>query len=123
GWGGGRGGGGEQAKREGGGRRSTAPSRSPEHGVFGTAGADKRAGVTWSPSSSGAPVLAGVLTWVGCEVEAANEAGGGTMLNPVAMSIVATTFPAPAQRARAIGVVCAGFRFAAGVGPGPRGAP
>jgi len=31
--------------------------------------------VTWSPSSSGAPVLAGVLTWVGCEVEAANEAG------------------------------------------------
>ena len=43
--------------------------------VFGTAGADKFAGVTWSPSASGAPVLAGVLTWVGCEVEAAHEAG------------------------------------------------
>ena len=43
--------------------------------VFGTAGADKFAGVTWSPSTSGAPVLAGVLTWVGCEVEVVHEAG------------------------------------------------
>jgi 3-hydroxy-9,10-secoandrosta-1,3,5(10)-triene-9,17-dione monooxygenase reductase component len=43
--------------------------------VFGTAGADKFAGVTWSPSGSGAPVLAGVLTWVGCEVEAVHDAG------------------------------------------------
>jgi 3-hydroxy-9,10-secoandrosta-1,3,5(10)-triene-9,17-dione monooxygenase reductase component len=43
--------------------------------VFGTAGADKFAGLTWSPSASGAPVLAGVLTWVGCEVEAVHEAG------------------------------------------------
>jgi 3-hydroxy-9,10-secoandrosta-1,3,5(10)-triene-9,17-dione monooxygenase reductase component len=43
--------------------------------VFGTAGADKFAGVRWSPSSSGAPVLAGVLTWVGCVVEAVHEAG------------------------------------------------
>jgi 3-hydroxy-9,10-secoandrosta-1,3,5(10)-triene-9,17-dione monooxygenase reductase component len=43
--------------------------------VFGTGGADKFAGVTWSPSASGAPVLAGVLTWVGCEVEVAHEAG------------------------------------------------
>ncbi|KDN22169.1 MFS transporter [Amycolatopsis rifamycinica] len=32
------------------------------------------------------------------------QAAGGTMLNPVAMAIVATTFPAPAARARAIGV-------------------
>ncbi len=43
--------------------------------VFGTAGTDKFAGVAWSPSASGAPVLAGVLTWVGCEVEAVHEAG------------------------------------------------
>jgi 3-hydroxy-9,10-secoandrosta-1,3,5(10)-triene-9,17-dione monooxygenase reductase component len=43
--------------------------------VFGTAGADKFAGVRWSPSSSGAPVLADALTWVGCEVEAVHEAG------------------------------------------------
>jgi len=32
------------------------------------------------------------------------QAVGGTMLNPVAMAIVATTFPDPAERARAIGV-------------------
>jgi len=43
--------------------------------AFGTAGADKFTGVSWSPSASGVPVLAGVLTWVGCEVEAAHEAG------------------------------------------------
>ena len=43
--------------------------------VFGTSGADKFAGVPWSPSPSGAPVLAGVLTWVGCTVEAVHEAG------------------------------------------------
>jgi 3-hydroxy-9,10-secoandrosta-1,3,5(10)-triene-9,17-dione monooxygenase reductase component len=43
--------------------------------VFGTAGADKFGGVAWSPSASGAPVLAGVLTWVGCEVEVVYEAG------------------------------------------------
>ena len=32
------------------------------------------------------------------------QAAGGTMLNPVAMAIIATTFPDPAERARAIGV-------------------
>jgi MFS family permease len=32
------------------------------------------------------------------------QAVGGTMLNPVAMAIVAATFPDPAERARAIGV-------------------
>ncbi len=32
------------------------------------------------------------------------QAAGGTMLNPVAMAIIATTFPDPRERARAIGV-------------------
>lgn len=32
------------------------------------------------------------------------QAVGGTMLNPVALAIIATTFPEPAERARAIGV-------------------
>ena len=41
--------------------------------VFGTAGVDKFAGVRWS--SSGAPVLAGVLTWAECEVEAVHGPG------------------------------------------------
>jgi 3-hydroxy-9,10-secoandrosta-1,3,5(10)-triene-9,17-dione monooxygenase reductase component len=44
-------------------------------GVSGATGADKFAGLRWSPSSSGAPILDGTLTWVGCAVEAAHEAG------------------------------------------------
>lgn len=43
--------------------------------VFGTSGADKFAGVPWSPSPAGAPVLEGALTWVGAAVEAVHEAG------------------------------------------------
>ena len=42
---------------------------------FGVSGADKFAGLSWSPSSSGAPVLAGALTWVECAVAAVHEAG------------------------------------------------
>ncbi|MQY10889.1 Multidrug resistance protein Stp [Streptomyces sp. RB5] len=46
--------------------------------------------------------LAPSLTWL--IAARALQAVGGTMLNPVAMAIVATTFPEPAERARAIGV-------------------
>ena len=42
---------------------------------FGSSGDDKFAGVRWSPSPSGAPVLADALTWVECAVEAVHEAG------------------------------------------------
>jgi 3-hydroxy-9,10-secoandrosta-1,3,5(10)-triene-9,17-dione monooxygenase reductase component len=42
---------------------------------FGVTGADKFGGVSWSPSPSGAPVLAGALTWVECEVAAVHPAG------------------------------------------------
>ena len=42
---------------------------------FGVSGADKFAGLSWAPSSSGAPVLAGALTWAECAVEAVHEAG------------------------------------------------
>jgi EmrB/QacA subfamily drug resistance transporter len=45
------------------------------------------------------------------------QAAGGTMLNPVAMSIIATTFPAPAERARAIGVFGSVSGLALGLGP------
>jgi 3-hydroxy-9,10-secoandrosta-1,3,5(10)-triene-9,17-dione monooxygenase reductase component len=41
---------------------------------FGVSGPGKFAGVPWSESPSG-PVLAGVLTWVECAVEAVHEAG------------------------------------------------
>jgi 3-hydroxy-9,10-secoandrosta-1,3,5(10)-triene-9,17-dione monooxygenase reductase component len=46
--------------------------------IFGTSaatGTDKFAGVAWSPSPEGAPVLDGALTWVGAAVEAVHEAG------------------------------------------------
>jgi 3-hydroxy-9,10-secoandrosta-1,3,5(10)-triene-9,17-dione monooxygenase reductase component len=42
---------------------------------FGISGGDKFAGVPWSSSPAGAPVLDGALTWVDCAVEAVHEAG------------------------------------------------
>src|SRR6266508_4617975 len=50
-------------------------------------------------------LLCGLAPGIGWLVAArALQAVGATMLNPVAMAIVATTFPDPAERARAIGV-------------------
>src|SRR5215469_7429730 len=50
-------------------------------------------------------LLCGLAPGVGWLVAArVLQGAGGTMLNPVAMSIVATTFPERAERARAIGV-------------------
>lgn len=44
--------------------------------VFATRGADKFMGVGWEPSdATGSPVLADVLAWVDCRVEAEHEAG------------------------------------------------
>jgi 3-hydroxy-9,10-secoandrosta-1,3,5(10)-triene-9,17-dione monooxygenase reductase component len=43
--------------------------------IFGISGTDKFAGVPWSASPSGAPVLDGVLTWVDCDIETVHEAG------------------------------------------------
>jgi EmrB/QacA subfamily drug resistance transporter len=45
------------------------------------------------------------------------QAVGGTMLNPVAMAIVANTFPEPAERARAIGVFGSVSGLALALGP------
>ena len=45
------------------------------------------------------------------------QAVGGTMLNPVAMAIVATTFPDPAERARAIGVFGSTTGLSLALGP------
>jgi 3-hydroxy-9,10-secoandrosta-1,3,5(10)-triene-9,17-dione monooxygenase reductase component len=42
---------------------------------FGSSGGDKFAGVPWTPSPRGAPVLDGALTWIDCTVEAVHEAG------------------------------------------------
>lgn len=45
------------------------------------------------------------------------QAAGGTMLNPVAMAIIATAFPDRGERARAIGVFGAVSGLALGLGP------
>lgn len=43
--------------------------------VFATPGADRFAAVTWAPSPSGAPVLAGAVAWIDCALEAELDAG------------------------------------------------
>jgi 3-hydroxy-9,10-secoandrosta-1,3,5(10)-triene-9,17-dione monooxygenase reductase component len=43
--------------------------------TFGLRGGDKFAGVKWSASVTGDPVLEGVLTWAGCTVEAVHDGG------------------------------------------------
>jgi 3-hydroxy-9,10-secoandrosta-1,3,5(10)-triene-9,17-dione monooxygenase reductase component len=49
-----------------------------QHGVsgqFARRGTDKWAGIAWSPSASGSPILDGSLMWVDCELWAEHEAG------------------------------------------------
>lgn len=43
--------------------------------AFGSSGADKFAGVSWSPTAAGAPIVDGVLTWVAATVEAVHDGG------------------------------------------------
>lgn len=43
--------------------------------VFGRAGEDKFASVEWAPAPSGAPRLAGVLTWLDCAVQHVLDGG------------------------------------------------
>jgi len=42
---------------------------------FGVSSPDKFTGVSWSAAANGAPILAGVLTWLTCSVETVHEAG------------------------------------------------
>ncbi|OXM61929.1 MFS transporter [Amycolatopsis vastitatis] len=63
-------------------------------------------------------LLCSVAPGIGWLIAArAVQAAGGTMLNPVAMAIVATTFPDPAERARAIGVFGSMSGLALALGP------
>ncbi|MEU4246734.1 MFS transporter [Amycolatopsis sp. NPDC026612] len=63
-------------------------------------------------------LLCSVAPGIGWLIAArAVQAVGGTMLNPVAMAIVATTFPVPAERARAIGVFGSMSGLALALGP------
>jgi EmrB/QacA subfamily drug resistance transporter len=63
-------------------------------------------------------LLCGLAPGIGWLIAArAVQAVGGTMLNPVAMAIVATTFPEPAERARAIGVIGSVTGLSLALGP------
>lgn len=63
-------------------------------------------------------LLCSVAPGIGWLIAArAVQAAGGTMLNPVALAIVVTTFPAPADRARAIGVFGSMSGLALALGP------
>ncbi|WP_285624411.1 MFS transporter [Actinoallomurus iriomotensis] len=63
-------------------------------------------------------LLCGLAPGIGWLIAArALQAAGGTMLNPVAMAIVATTFPDPAERVRAIGVFGSMTGLALALGP------
>lgn len=43
--------------------------------AFARSGGDKFAGITWSPTRSGAPKLHGVSAWIDCQFESITEAG------------------------------------------------
>ncbi|WP_433385548.1 3-hydroxy-9,10-secoandrosta-1,3,5(10)-triene-9,17-dione monooxygenase reductase subunit [Actinoplanes sp. CA-142083] len=43
--------------------------------AFGLRGGDKFAGVSWTPSPSGMPILTGALTWAECRVEDVHPGG------------------------------------------------
>jgi EmrB/QacA subfamily drug resistance transporter len=63
-------------------------------------------------------LLCGLAPGIGWLIAArALQAVGGTMLNPVAVAIIANTFPRPAERARAIGVFGSVSGLALALGP------
>src|SRR5512146_1859510 len=63
-------------------------------------------------------MLCGLAPGIGWLIAArVAQAIGGTMLNPVALAIVATAFPDPAGRARAIGVFGSVSGLALALGP------
>ena len=63
-------------------------------------------------------LLCGIAPGIGALIAArVLQAVGGTMLNPVAMAIIATTFTDRAERARAIGVFGAMSGLSLGLGP------
>lgn len=43
--------------------------------TFANSGADKFAGVGWSPGANGSPRLHGALAWIECQIEESYEAG------------------------------------------------
>jgi 3-hydroxy-9,10-secoandrosta-1,3,5(10)-triene-9,17-dione monooxygenase reductase component len=61
---------------------------------FSVSGGDKFAGVDWAPSPCGLPVLADVLAWVECSIDAEVEAGDHTILIGRVLDLGRTLTPA-----------------------------
>lgn len=72
-----------------------AESQQPVSTVFGRSGDDKFAGLGWHPAPSGAPILAGALTWIDCHIEAVHEAGDHYIAIGRVQSLGETTTDAP----------------------------
>jgi 3-hydroxy-9,10-secoandrosta-1,3,5(10)-triene-9,17-dione monooxygenase reductase component len=71
-----------------------AEDQEPLSRAFAVTGADKFAGVSWSPSPQGLPVLAGVLAWVDCALETEVDAGDHIILLGRVLDLSETDAPA-----------------------------
>jgi 3-hydroxy-9,10-secoandrosta-1,3,5(10)-triene-9,17-dione monooxygenase reductase component len=47
--------------------------------MFARSGGDKFASLRWTPGSSGAPILEGVLSFIDCRLESEHDAGDHTI--------------------------------------------
>jgi flavin reductase (DIM6/NTAB) family NADH-FMN oxidoreductase RutF len=63
--------------------------------AFARSGTDKFAGIDWRPSRLGAPVLAGVVAWIDCELWAEHEAGDHTLVAASVIDLRADTARSP----------------------------
>lgn len=63
--------------------------------AFARSGTDKFAGIDWRPSLLGAPVLAGVVAWIDCELWAEHEAGDHTLVAASVIDLGADTARSP----------------------------
>ena len=62
---------------------------------FARSGTDKYAGVSWSPSAHGSPVLAGVVAWIDCELYAEHDGGDHTIVVGRVLDLGATAEKTP----------------------------
>lgn len=62
---------------------------------FARSGTDKYAGVTWSPSAHGSPVLDGVVAWIDCELYAEHDGGDHTIVVGRVLDLGATAERTP----------------------------
>jgi flavin reductase (DIM6/NTAB) family NADH-FMN oxidoreductase RutF len=64
-------------------------------GQFARSGTDKFAGVGWTPSANGSPVLEGVVAWIDCELYAEHDGGDHTIVVGRVLDLGATAERTP----------------------------